>query len=265
MASILATLCNRGDVVAIDKGRLTITPASGRPVPDEWLSRNRLRLIAEAARMVNVVALEYVGYSTGSYIVDTKTQRRADGITMQFRCVTSGEERHAIFNACVRRRRASKHGTAGSPLPRGRFSVGERAAFLRFWESTGLPYRRLCEFHDCMGKLSGLIFTATLKHDRVEAATLRPLTLTLAPDDLNQPGKLPANFWQPPGKNPAKPPGKETAQTQQPQGLQTFSTTGQTHHGNTVTRERGHTGAPLPPELQSIDEWLAELNGRAST
>lgn len=259
----LARLLARGHQVAVDNGHLVIVAASDRDIPPGWIGEHQHRLIADAARLVRVLALEYVGYSTGSYIVDQKSQRRADGVTLQFRCLVSDQEFHAIFNACARRQRTSQHGKAGSPLPKGRFNVGERSNFFKFWKSTGLSYRRLSEFHDYMGNLSGQIYTAAVSDgERLESATLRPLTLSHAV--LLQADNSPIRSRQMPDNIPTRFPDKEMPQTQQWRDFPRNPTTGLENHGNTVIRECGYTGSYIPPELQTTEQWLAELDATPS-
>lgn len=149
--TLLAQLLVRGDCVAVECGRLTISPASGCPVPADWLERHGRQLITEAARAAGVEALEYLGYSAGNY-----GPSKRGGVSLQFRNLLDGSERYAVFNAETRRNRNTQHGKKGAPLPRGQFRVTERFKFYGFWLSTGLPVpRRLSALHDYMGKLGG--------------------------------------------------------------------------------------------------------------
>lgn len=251
---LLGRLLGRSDRVAITQGRLSITPATGRPVPSIWLEQHGAALIAEAAHKGNVMALQYVDYSTGSYIVDKTIQRRADGVTLQFCCMASGTMLCAIFNASLRRERNTKHGKKGTPLPANHFRVGKRSNFYRFWQSTGLPMNRTSDFHDYMGNLRGLIYTASIKDgERLDTSTLRPLTLIL-------PDKAPTTPRHAPDNAPTRFPYKQTQQMQSARSTQPFPTTGPRNHGNTVIRECGYTGSPTPPELQTNDEWLSDYD-----
>lgn len=246
--NLLAKLRARGNLVAVDNGRLVVTPASGRPVPREWLERYGRRLLIEAATEANLLALEYLGFSVGNY-----GDHRRGGVTLQFRSLATGQELYTIFNVNTRRHRTTKHGKAGDPLPKGRFSVGKRSAFYHFWQSTGFSARRLSEFHDCMGKLAGLTYTASIESgERLDAKTLRPLALIV-------PGNGPTLSRQAPDNAPAQFPDKETSQRPQRCGFPSERTTGLQKCGNTVTRECGYTGSPVPPQLQTVEEWLADL------
>lgn len=254
----LTQLLTRGDAVAVEQGRLTLTPASGRPVPADWLAAHSTDLIAQAASITEVTALEYTGYSVGHY-----GPKLAGGVTLQFRCLTTGQELFAIFNASTKRTRTTRHGCKGDPLPPGQFRVGKRSAFYHFWQSTGLAVHRLSDFHDYMGKLRSLTFTGSLsKGERLDVTTLRPLTISgkamTALVGPNLPDNSPTRSRQRPDKAPTSIPDKETQQRQQPRGIQPNPTTGKPNHGNTVIREYGYTGKPSLPEEQSVDDWLSD-------
>lgn len=275
--ALLKRLLARGDAVKVEAGRLVIEPASGNPVPPEWLQERELPLIAEVARLAGAEALQYLGYSAGNY-----DQGKRPGVTLQFRSLVDEKERYAVFNAETKRARHTKSGKRGDPLPPKQFRVRKGSAFYRFWETTGLPYRRLSDFHDYMGKLATLVLTGTLsKGERLEKKTLRPLSITCG--DLSQslkvnlPDKRPTISRQAPDNVPTRAPDKRTPQRQQPWGLQTNQATGEKNHGNTVIRGCGYTGEPLPPytrkdistqttrgkkrkipQEQTIDEWLAD-------
>lgn len=253
--TLLATLLARGDVVAVDRGRLTIAPASGLAVPPEWLVKYRDELVTAAARMTGTMALEYLSHAVGNY-----GPRRVGGVTLQFRCIETGKTLYTIFNVDTRRTRTSKHGTASSPLPKGQFRAAKRSAFVAFWIATGIPLpRRMGAFHDCMGKLGGLIYTATRSSgDRLDAKTLCPLNVSH--NALTQPDKFLTTSRQAPDNFPTRLADKELPQRQQRQGLQPNQSTGHGNDGKTVIRKCGHTGSAIPPELQSNEEWLANYN-----
>ena len=50
MAVTIKSLLARGDYVAVEAGRLVITPKSGRPIPKEWAKQNLPALVADIAR-----------------------------------------------------------------------------------------------------------------------------------------------------------------------------------------------------------------------
>jgi len=278
--ALLKELLARGDAVGVEAGRLVIEPASGQPVPLWFLQEHERPLIAEAARLAGVEPLEYLSYSVGNY-----GPGKGGGVVLQFRSLLDGADRYAIFNANIKRARSTKNGKAGDPLPPGRFRVGKRSHFLKFWRATGLKEpKSLDAFSDYMGHLRGLVFTGTrTAGERLDAGTLRPIWLTHRELTNNQPTgpKMPGNSRVKSGLNPGKVrvsnPGKEIAQSQQPRILQPNQTTGGENHGNKVIREYGYTGSPLSPHTgrdisaqkaerrkeklpqeQTVDEWLAD-------
>ena len=254
----LLRLLARGDEVAVEKGRLIISPASGLHAPAEWLALHERNLIAQAARLAEVPSFEYLSYSVGQYGTS-----RAGGVTLQFQCINTAQSLFAIFNADTKRARSTQHGKAGSPLPAGQFRVGKRSAFYQFWISTGLPVRRLSDFHVYMGNLGSLVLTGSpSKGQRLDASTLHPLAIssrdlaTLARSEMTD--NNPTHHRQTPDTNPTRFPDKESPSSQQPRYIQPISTTGIINCGKTVIRERGRTGNPIPPEEQTVDEWLME-------
>lgn len=252
----LLRLLARGDEVAVEKGRLIISPASGLHAPAEWLALHERNLIAQAARLAEVSAFEYLSYSVGQY-----GPSRAGGVTLQFQCINTAQPLFAIFNADTKRARSTRHGKAGSPLPAEQFRVGRRSAFYRFWTSTGLPIRRLSDFHDYMGNLGSLIFTGSpSKGERLDASTLHPLAIssgeltTLVRSAMTD--NNPTDHRQTPDTNPTRFPDKELPNSLQSRHIQPISTTGLINCGKTVIRQRGRAGRTIIPEEQSIDEWL---------
>lgn len=259
MDSILQKLLRRGDDVAIERGRLVIRPASGLPVPEQWLADNRLRLCREVLLLAGLDAFEYVGYDTGHY-----GKSRAGGVTLHFVSVVTGEVAYTIFNADLTRARASGGKPAGSALPKGRFRVGKRSAFYKFWIGTGLPVRRLSDFHDYMGKLGGILFIGAVAGERLNASTIRPITLETEEITPLFPDNIPTRTRQHPDNIPTRTPDKETQQSQAQQGLQPIPTACVSNHGNTVIREDGYTAA-LPstntePVTTEADAWLSEYD-----
>lgn len=119
---------------------------------------------------MEIFTLRYECYSTGSY-----GKSKAGGVTLQFICETTHENYYVIFNANISRKRDIGRHKAGDPLPKGRFSVGYRSAFYKFWISTGLDIPpRLSAFNDYMGKLKQFKFSANLSKDnRLDACSLQ--------------------------------------------------------------------------------------------
>lgn len=261
--NMLATLLARGDRIAVVRGRLVISPASGKPVPDDWLKEWAEPLVIAAARLAGLPALSYQGHGVGNYQVGNGSSSRKGGLALQFYCLTTGQELYAIFNVDTTRARDTKAGKKGEKLPPGRFRVRKQSAFRRFWESTELPFRRLSDFHDYLGKLKGLTLTGIrLQGGRLEASSLCPLEIRW--EELHRlstaknPDNCPTSSRQRPDKNPTILPDNEPRQHQQSRGIQPDLTTGSPKCGNKVIREHGYKGKGKRPQDQSNAEWEAE-------
>lgn len=246
----LATkLLRRGDAVSIERGQLAIQPASGKPVPAEWMNTNARDICRSVLVAAGIDAYEYVGHRTGHY-----GKRRAAGLTLIFASVITGEPAYAIFNVDLARKRTTAGGKAGDPLPAGEFRVGERSHFYKFWASMGLQMPdRMQRFHKCMGKLSSFLLTGSVTNERLDVQSIRHVTI--AADQARS-----AILGHKEGTISGH---KETATDHELQGFQPNSTTCAENHGNKVIREYGnkisicspiHT--PKPPQEQSVDEWL---------
>jgi hypothetical protein len=257
---LLITLIARGDLVAVDRGRLLIRPASGKPAPQSWIRQRRLELLAEIERLTGTPLLEYLGYVVGNY-----GRHRAGGVTLQFRALVTDDRYFTIFNVNTRRARTTRYGHAGASLPEGQFRVDRQGLFVRFWQSTGLPEpRRPSAYHECMSKLEALIFTAAIaKGEQLEKTSLRPFTISgealirLA----GATDKCPTTFRHRPDNVPTRVTDKDSAATQQPQGLQPISATGENQRGTTVIRNDGTKGSYTPLPVQTREEWDADYDG----
>ncbi|WP_288078368.1 hypothetical protein [Pseudomonas sp.] len=260
MECLTAKLLRRGDTVSIELGQLAIQPASGKPVPPEWISTNRARICRELLMSVGLDAFEYVGYSTGHY-----GKTRSAGITLQFVSMLSGQSVYAVFNADLTRQRNTATGKAGALLPKGQFRIGKRSHFYKFWLSAGLQIPdRLQRFYKCMGKLSTVLMAGAVSNDRFDVQTLQPLTLSA--DEVirafsgHKEGTTKAQGGHKEGTRSGH---KEMPTDHEPQGLQPIPTTCVSNYGNKVIREEGYKtipytpiDTPKPPQDQTVDEWL---------
>lgn len=260
MECLAAKLLRRGDTVSIELGRLAIQPASGKPVPPEWIAANTARLCREVLMAVGMDAFEYTDYSTGHY-----GKTRSAGVTLRFVSVVSGQSAYAVFNADLTRQRNTTSVKAGAPLPKGQFRIGKRSHFYKFWMGTGVPFpRRLSAMHDYMGKLRGILFTGALSGDRVDAGSLAPINLSAAQlRSAILPDNSRTTSGQAPDNSRTSVPDKETPTAQAPCGLQRNQTTCVSNHENKLIRKddnkTGSTNAlptPKPPQEQTVDEWL---------
>lgn len=262
MECLATKLLGRGDTVSIELGRLTIQPASGKPVPPEWISTHASQLCRSALISVGLDAFEYLGYSTGHY-----GKTRSAGITLRFISLVTGQSAYAVFNADLTRQRNTVTAKAGALLPKGQFRIGKRSHFYKFWMGTGLPFpRRLSAMHDYMGKLRSVLFTGSLSGERINAGSLTPINLSAAqfraailPDNIRTiSGQAPDNIR-------TTEPDNKTAQAQSPSGFAGISTACAQNHGKTVISKHGDKVSPItpiptpkPPQEQTVDEWLAD-------
>lgn len=253
-AQLLRQLLERGDRVLIVKGRLCIEPASGIPVPSEWLRAHSSDLTREILKTTGEDAVFYESFSTGCY-----GPRMAAGVTLQFRTLYECDA-YAIFNVGLTYVRGPRK---GKPLPGNQFRVGKRSHFHKFWQRCQLKTPRLSRFADYMGNLEGIAFRASRSNERIDTGTITPITVTAAQVER---AFLPHNSRTESAQLSAKArtnaSHNDSAQSHTLSGLQPILTAGNSNHGNTVVRECGARGLPtpldIPPQDQSPDEWLAD-------
>lgn len=262
MECLATKLLSRGDTVSIERGRLVIQPASGKPVPSEWLIECTPGICRSILTAAGLDAFEYVGYTTGHY-----GKHKASGVTLQFVSVLTGETAYAIFNADLTRRRTTAKGLAGTALPKGQFRAGERSHFYKFWLSTGLEIPdRMQRFYKRMGKLSGILFAGALANDRFDAQTIQPFDIAAERVRMAVLGHKEGTTWAQLGHKEDTSSGhNKTAESQTEQGFQPIPTACVSNHGKTVIREHGDKVVPITPiptpkapQDQSVEEWLAD-------
>jgi hypothetical protein len=167
--------------VAVDHGRLVIQPNSGESVPESWFGDNHRAILTVISRVMDVSIYLYQGYTTKS--------GKYSGVELTFWDIHNDTYPLAYFNACLKRQRNTKNAKAGELLPKGHFSIfinmGKRPpAFYQFWQRTGLRQpKRLSTYHEKMGQLSSILFTAnTTKTSAIDRKivneSLRPLCLS---------------------------------------------------------------------------------------
>jgi hypothetical protein len=236
---LVPLMLNRGDSLAIKCGALVVLPASGLPVPKKWLDDNSFNVVTEILQQTGKDGLLYLEYSTGNYC-----KNLASGVTLQFQNLMTGVKAYAIFNADLTRSRSTKNGKAGDPLPTGQFNLAKGAAFVKFWDKTGVkkPLSRT-EFHKRMGNLKALLFTGNphpTKQDRLVSSSIKPLEITF--DEIIKAYNLSdssAIIERQLCDNPAiRVSDKETLQPSETLGLQADSTTGENYYGKTVIRKK---------------------------
>lgn len=266
MAITVGKLLCRGDEVCIELGRLVIRPASGKPIPQNWLQDHASGLIQEILNTLGIESYEYRDYKTGHYGKD-----KLPGVYLQFRSVVANSSAYTIFNADLTRSRTTKTGKAGSPLPHGHFRVGELSHFYNFWIETGLAVpKSLTSFHDYMGKLRGILLTAEMtanRQNRLISGSIRPMSVSAEQVRIVFfSDKLQTKAGQAPDNLRTTLPDKHFAQALEPRGFQPKSTTCHESHGKTAIRECECKGADLSlpqrkiPQEQSSEEWLEDYS-----
>ena len=173
---LLNQLLARGDKVSIEGGKLVVVPASGKPVPSDWFDANEPEIVEQIAVQTGVIILRYTEYSTGAY-----SAHFYQGVTLQFDCVTTLADAYAIFNCILTRARTTKHGAADKPLPKKHFRLNRKHQLTTFLKRSGIQPRRLSDAYKSMGKLKGLLFSASFsvsKGSRLESDSITPLNLT---------------------------------------------------------------------------------------
>lgn len=131
--SLLDRLTSRGDLVALDRGRLIIQPASGATVPQDWLKNHSDKLATALATRANTSLYKYTGYTAGSY-----TEYKADGVTLRFISLATSEDVYAVFNVNRSRVQTTTRGKAGSKLSGNKFRITRNMALYKFWMRSGL-------------------------------------------------------------------------------------------------------------------------------
>jgi hypothetical protein len=260
--SLLLTLLQRGDEVSIELGKVVVRAKSGIVVPKSWMKKHRHALAKAILCELGLDAFEYISFSTGFY-----GKKRHEGVTLQFVSFVRGDEAYAIFNAHVTR--ARKCGTAkkGSPLPNKGFRVSKRSHFYKFWLSTGLAVpKRLSAFRGYMGNLRDILFTASIVRNRMDAGSIRPLSVRAeeirAAFLMTKPSTGNEQYVDKACTNAMN---KDFHQTPVSSGLQPNTSTCVHNHGNKVISKRENTGMIIPfpqqktPKDMTVDEWADEL------
>lgn len=267
MAPHISRLLSRGAKVSIELGRLVVRQPNGEEVGQDFLEKYSPVLQREILTALGIGAYEYRSYTTGHY-----DKSKFPGISLQCRSALEDEDTYVIFNVGLTRTRTTKAGEKDSPLPDGHFHIGERSHFYKFWKSTTLAIpKSLTSFHDYMGNLKGILFTASLTEGRddgrMDAGSIRPVSVSA---ELVKQVFLPDNPRIASGYSPDNcritNPDKDSAPGYAVRAFQPNSTTCDQRYGKAVIRKCDDTEAnsPLPRsnrvEDQSNDEWEAAYN-----
>lgn len=258
---MLNALIESGVSVSIEFGKIKIVNQEGSKINElpHYLNQD---LFKEILELLQIDAFSYIGYSVGNY------DNKHPGLTLQFISVVTGDSYYVIFNIDITRLRTTKSGRKGQLLPAGHFRVGKRSLFYNFWLSTQLKFpARLSSFHDYLGNLRNLLFTAgevSNRPRRLDKQQLRPLRVTegeirarlLADKSRTSAGQLPDNCQ-------TSMPDKKIAESQQEKAIQRASATCAQNHETQVIRVRGYEGPGAcqhkRPQEQTDGEWLANF------
>jgi hypothetical protein len=291
--TLLTQLIKNGDEVSITQGKLVIKPSSGLALTKSWLKQNETLLINDICRLLNIVPLRYISYTTGSY-----GAKKSQGITLQFSNLHSGDDAYIIFNANLTRSRTTNRAKKGDLLPGKQFIVSERSGFYKFWLSTRLPLPRSpSKFYECMGKLKLLTFTSPIDfNNRIKDKKLPLLEVSFQEildkqslffSDKNSKkstAKLPLKVRQETAKQPLAFTASETEQKHSHSGLASNQSACTSKYGNTVIRkevlstrasvdnttiniinnkkvaskQNEENSQKKCPEDQTVDEWLED-------
>lgn len=263
--AILPRLLSRGDDIAVVKGCLMITPASGKQVPDKWQTDHDRLLEIEIVNLLNIDVYSYTDYSTGRY-----GKNLYQGVTLQFENTQDDSEAYAILNVEITRARTSKHGKAGDDLPSGQFRVGPKHNFYKFWRATGIKLpKRNSAFHDYMGKLKKILFVGELGYkNKFSNKTLKPLELSseliLAAFIQTLPDNIQTTSKQIPDNYQTRMPNKEMTLNRASNEVALNLTTGESKYGLSyqgsavISNPLPNTNHIKKPHEQTTDEWLSE-------
>lgn len=267
MATLIIRLLRRKAEVSIELGRLVVRQPNGEKVNQDWLEKYSPALLREILTTLAIEAHEYRSYKTGSY-----GGPKHAGITLQFTSGIADVSTYTIFNVGLTRTRTTKSGKEGSPLPKGHFIVTEGGAFYKFWKSTALTIpKSLTSFHDYMGNLKGILYTANMTEGRDDgrmvASSIKALSVS---SDVVKERFLPDNPRITSGYAPDNcritNPDKNSAPDHVARAFQPNSTTCDQHYGKAVIRKSDDTGpSPAPnlrkrPQDQSMEEWDFDHN-----
>ena len=203
-----------------------------------------------------ITPLRYLEYSSGLY-----GPGMHGGITLQFLQEDTGTQYYVIFNADLKRRRNTKNHKAGSLLPKGRFSVGEKSAFYKFWLATGIAVPpRLSAFNDYMGKLKAFRYSAYVTSGkRLDARSLKPIFNPVVSSN-----NLPTNFKQHPNNLQTNVSNIESLEQHIDTGLNTDRTACVRNYdiskqgGALTSKPLSHLEEIERVKNQTVEEWIAE-------
>ena len=263
--SLLKSLLERKDIIFIDNGQLVIKPAGKDPIPAQWMTENQEGLALSIGILCGVNIMKYDNFSTGNY-----GSIKAGGVTLHFLDLTRDSMSYAIFNVNLKRTRSTIYGKKGTPLPSGKFSVGKRSFFYKFWYQSGLTVpKKLSTFSDRMSLLKDIWFNGDYYFDeRLLKDSIRPVNISYEQINncvCNSVDNSSTMSRQLTDNVSTRTPDKETTKSYTPRTLQAVSTTGDANYGNKIQGTTVIRDNVIPVNdsyrnvtEQSNCEWLKE-------
>lgn len=259
----LADLVSRGDLVAIDDGKLIIKRAGGELIPEIKYEPYLDSLVTQILILTNKEGFTFTGYSTHA-----TTKRSEDMLVLQFDPLTGSKGVYAAFNVSLKSTRKSNRKPAGSKLPDKQFNPPKLGAFVKFWKRSGLLIpkgNRYTIFHEYMGNLKRVIYTGDINKNKFENGSIKPLNVSHEAiankiNALLMTGYSRTKHGLLTDKGRTSDTDKEPDESQLDRAFLPISNACAFHHSNKVIRERSNTDSnvvPIDPRLQSTDEWLA--------
>jgi hypothetical protein len=279
VADLLNQLLDRGVQVSIEGGKLVLIPANGNPLPSDWLDVNESELAEQIAVQTGAVILRYTGYSTANF-----GQHLAPGVALQFESVSTEHSPYVVFNCLLTRDRTTRHGKAGTPLPKRHFRLNRKHKLRGFLKLAGVEIRSLSVAHESMGRLKGILFAGRyINEGKLYKDSIMPLNMSpqqvidlaqISQQDLNK-GSI--KVQQPFNKSSIRNLNTESPETHTGSDSQPFPSACPPNHvkrttlqGDTVTRVTTTPPICTPKEYsegkgksvrnQTHKEWLSDYD-----
>ena len=274
MCSIIRKILSQDDQLSIEQGQLVIRPESGKAIPPKWREEHVSEICTEILSATGLTAFRYESYTVGHYGPKT-----TPGVNLQFSNILTGETAYVVFNVILTRSRNTRHGKKGQRLPAKQFRVTEHFAFTKFWRRCDLPLpARLSAFHECMGKLQPVLFTATVKpNNAINKTSIEPLEINhdqiaTAFNTEKSPDNCPTNLRQRPDNCPTT--SRQALPTRKPAkaiqsgaynhievGELNTGVKGQCNNGSGVKGSNSNAiNSPIRPEDQTREQWLTDYD-----
>jgi len=231
MAATIKSLLLKGNYVAVERGRLVITPISGKPVPDDWYRDYLHAFMVEIAATTEINIFQYQHFHVKEFKVKRSQGILSGGIMLNYVNIQTGESAQVFHNVALTKERKSKAGKKGDPLPKNQFRARKGGGFVKYWQRLGLKLpNRLSMFHRYMGNLKSVYVMAEVENHRLDKPTMQPASIGI--DEMKMGfgmlavvDNVQTTCRQDVDKAQTRSVDKETAKAQAQQGFQANSTT----------------------------------------